>query len=234
MRTVQSELNRAAKEIFGFECNITGCSRTDSGVHALVYFAAITPQNESDIKDGWCHIPPEKLPLAMNAHLPDDIAILEARLVPFDFHPRYAVQSKTYIYKISDGPIFDPFLRRRAAMYPRKLSDSDVKRMDSAAKLFCGEHDFRAFMSQGSSVQSTVRTVYSAEVARTADGLVTFKVSANGFLYNMVRIMAGTLIDVARKSREPSLISEALESGDRAKCGATAPPWGLYLYDVRY
>lgn len=233
-RTVQGELNRAAKELFGFDCNITGCSRTDSGVHALAYYAAITPSSADKLKDGWCKIPKEKLPLAMNAHLPDDIAVLDARFVDLDFHPRYSVKSKTYIYKIHDGPIFDPFLRKRAAMYPKKLSQDDISRMDSAAKLFCGKHDFRAFMSQGSSVQNTEREVYCAAVSREDDGTVTFRVSANGFLYNMVRIMVGTLIDVAADRRKPDSVTEALIGKDRTKCGATAPPWGLYLYDVEY
>ncbi|MBQ4091095.1 MAG: tRNA pseudouridine(38-40) synthase TruA [Clostridia bacterium] len=229
-RTVQGELCRAAKELFGFDCDVTGCSRTDSGVHANMFCCTVTKKGEGSIETD---VSEQRIPRAINAHLPQDLSVSSAEWVSEDFHPRYDVKYKEYVYKICNSKERDPFLEGRALYLAKQLTDSDIERMNAAAQHFVGEHDFSAFMAQGSAVQSTVRNVKYASVTKEGN-VVTFKVAADGFLYNMVRIMTGTLLSVAQGKTEPCDIEKIIMSRDRSKAGMTAPAQGLYLNLVIY
>ncbi len=229
-RTVQGELNSAAKALFGFDCDITGCSRTDSGVHANMFCFTVSKKGEIGI---CTDIEVQKIPRAMNAHLPADISVRHAEWVADDFHPRYDVKYKEYIYRILNSSVRDPFEEGRAWYIAHKFTDDDISRMNEAARSFVGEHDFSAFMAQGSNVQSTVRNVKYAGVERIGD-VVIFKVAADGFLYNMVRIMAGTLVAVAQGKISPRDVENIINSKNRSLAGMTACPEGLYLNKVVY
>ena len=230
--TVQGVLTDAARTVFGYDCDVTGCSRTDAGVHALCYIATVVPRGGHE--DGWCTVPVGKIHRALNAVLPDAISVTGAAEVDDRFHPRYDVLEKEYIYKIYDGVTRDPFLVGRAWQINRKLTDDRIVRMRAAAGKLIGRHDFACFMASGSSVRSTVRTVTSAEVARTSPDLVEFSIKADGFLYNMVRIITGTLVDTAFDRIDPEDIPGIIDSRDRTLAGHTAPAAGLYLADVQY
>lgn len=231
--TIQGELNDAARKLFGAECNVTGCSRTDAGVHALCFCAVVEFRDPDNSGKPVTDIPPEKIPLAFNAMLPEDISVFYASWMPDGFHPRYDVKSKTYRYRILNSPYRSPFEEKKAYHFPKVWSDDDIKRMNEAAGYFCGTHDFSAFMATGSKITDAVRTVRTAEVKKE-DDIVTFTVSADGFLYNMVRIMAGTLIEVGCGKLRPEDIPVIIESRDRHKAGSTLAPYGLYLTDVNY
>lgn len=228
--TIQQKLNEAAEALFGFECDVVGCSRTDSGVHADIFCAALNKKGESGIGSS---IPEDSLPFAINSYLPKDICVIKAEYVDESFHPRYDVKSKEYVYKILNTTLPDPFLSGRVWHYPRKLSDVDVENMNAAAQSFVGRHDFSAFMASGSSVKDTVREVFSAKVWKEGN-IIFFSVSADGFLYNMVRIMTGTLIAVAEGKISASDVPDIILSRDRARAGMTAPSEGLYLHRVTY
>ena len=229
-RTVQTELNRAASELFGFDCDITGCSRTDSGVHANCFCATVNKHGEVGLETD---IDLKKIPRAMSAHLPEDIAVFDAEWVDDEFHARYDVKYKEYIYKINNAPVRDPFSEGRAWHYPRVLDDKAVESMNAAASKYIGTHDFSAFMAQGSNVSTTVRTVAFASVVKVGNEII-FRVAADGFLYNMVRIMTGTLIAVGEGKIAPDDIEKIIESRDRSNAGMTAPAQGLYLNKVVY
>ena len=227
--TVALMLNQAVCEAFGFECNVTGCSRTDAGVHALGFCATAEPKNESDE----ITVPVDKIPIAINMKLPADISVLAAREVDVGFHPRYDAKSKQYVYKIHDSRLKNPFYEGLALEYGREISDDGIARMNEAAQHFLGTHHFDAFMAQGSQIEDTERTVLAARVERNGD-LVEFTVSADGFLYNMVRIMVGTLLWVERGRLNPEDIDDVIESKNREKAGFTAKPDGLYLKTICY
>ena len=227
--TVALMLNRAVNSAFGFECNVTGCSRTDAGVHALGFCASVEPKNESDS----ITVPIEKVPIAVNIKLPADISVLDAREVGADFHPRYDAVKKEYVYKIHASRIKNPFYEGLVLEYGREISDKGLAEMNKAAKHFVGTHRFDAFMSQGSQIEDTERTVYDARVERNGD-LVEFTVSANGFLYNMVRIMVGTLLRVECGKISPHQIPQIIKSRNRENAGFTAKPDGLYLKKICY
>lgn len=227
--TVALMLNRAANTTFGFKCNVTGCSRTDAGVHALGFCVCISPENqENDIT-----VPIEKIPIALNCKLPSDISVLDAKEVDMDFHPRYNAKSKEYVYKIHASKIRNPFYKGLVLEYGREISDLGIKKMNEAACHFVGTHKFDAFMSQGSKIENTERTVYYARVERNGD-LVEFTVCANGFLYNMVRIMVGTLLSVENGSISAEDIPSIISSRERGRAGFTAKPDGLYIKKVSY
>ena len=233
-KSVQQALNEGTEALFGYPCDITGCSRTDSGVHANMFCATVTPKGKDTMETT---IPMDRLPRALNIHLPDAVAVQKALWVPADFHARYSVSSKEYVYRILNTQNRDPFLQGRAWHYPRPLTAEQIKAMDEAASGFVGRRDFAACMASGSKVQSTVRHVMAASVESTPvdDGnLITFRVRADGFLYNMVRIMEGTLAEVAEGHIPPESIPERLASLDRAAFGRTAPAEGLYLNRVFY
>lgn len=227
--TVALVLNNATKEAFGFECDVTGCSRTDSGVHALGFMATVEPRNKNDE----ITVPVDKIPIAMNIKLPNDVAVLDAKEVDSNFHPRYDVLKKEYVYKIHDSKIPNPFYDNLVLEYGRSIDDVGICRMNEACRYFLGEHEFDAFMSTGSQIEDTKRIVYEASVRRNGD-VVEFSVCANGFLYNMVRIMVGTLLKVEAKKLDPIDIEKIILSKDRAMAGFTAKPHGLYLKKVYY
>jgi tRNA pseudouridine38-40 synthase len=231
--SVQSVLTEAFSRLFGFPCNVTGCSRTDSGVHALGFCAAVEPKDETLRGENWCSVPVGKIHRAVNVLLPDDIAVNAAAEVPDDFHPRYNVVRKTYEYHILRSPARDPFLHGRVFHAPRPITEEGVALMRRTAEIFVGKHDFSGYMAVGSKITDATRTVYAAEVEEK-DDMLLYRVSADGFLYNMVRIMAGTLLDCAWERKNEDSIRQALLSGDRSKAGFTAPPEGLFLCRVHY
>ena len=227
--TVALELNRATKEAFGFECNVTGCSRTDSGVHALGFCLTVEPKNQEDE----ITVPIDKIPIAMNIKLPNDISVLEAKEVPLDFHPRYSAKKKQYVYKIHASKIRNPFYDNFAFEYGREISDQSLEKMTQAATFFLGTHNFDAFMSVGSKIENTERTVYESKVERNGE-FVEFTVTADGFLYNMVRIMVGTLLCVDAGRIKPEEIPAIIKSKKRDNAGFTAKAEGLYLQKIFY
>lgn len=228
-RSVQEVLTAAATDLYGGKCLITGASRTDSGVHAKNYVCTLEGAFGEDISE---KIPCRAVPHALNARLPEDIAVISAEVVSDDFHARYSVRSKTYEYIFYDSAVRSPFHSKRAYQ-TSPITDGDVERMNSAAKEMCGKRDFASFMASGSKIEDTVRNVFCAEVFRRGDTVV-FSVTADGFLYNMVRIMAGTLLAVAKGKISPDDIGGIIESCDRNRAGVTLPPYGLYLLRVEY
>lgn len=228
--SIQTVLTEAASKTYGRACLITGCSRTDSGVHAKNYVCTLESADSTDDISGV--IPVRAVPHALNSKLPDDIAIIKAELVPSDFHARYSVRSKTYEYIFYASEVRSPFHAGHTYL-TRPFTEDDVARMDEAAKNMCGERDFASFMASGSKIKDTVRYVYDCRVFRRGDTVV-FSVSANGFLYNMVRIMAGTVLAVANGKLSPSDIDRIIDARDRRAAGVTLPPEGLYLCRVEY
>ena len=228
--TIQQKLNEAAARIFGYECDIVGCSRTDSGVHANEFCITVSKKGQGYLDHS---IPLSKVPTAFNSILPDDISVTSASMVDDSFHARYDVKYKEYVYKIWNGAVKNPFLADRAFRCPFIIDQLGIERMNIAAKQYVGTHDFSAFMASGSKITDTTRTVYFSEVYTEGD-MIVFRVSANGFLYNMVRIMLGTLLDVARGNISPDDIESIILSKDRTRAGATAPSCGLYLNRVVY
>ncbi len=229
-RTVQGELNSASLELFGYECDITGCSRTDSGVHANMFCVTVAKKGENDI---FTDIDVAKLPRALSAHLPSDVAVCHAEWVSSDFHARYDVKYKEYIYRIYNGDVRSPFEEGRSLYVPQRIDDEAIKKMNEAAAHFVGKHDFKAFMAQGSKVEMTEREVIYADVSREGD-IITFRVAADGFLYNMVRIMTGTLLAVAQGKIDAASIPDIIGSKCRECAGMTVQACGLYLNKVLY
>lgn len=214
-------LQDALEKLYGTRPPVKGCSRTDSGVHALAYCVSYTQPKP---------IHPRKLPLAINRFLPEDVRVVKAREVPADFHARYSSESKEYLYRIHNSPVGDPFRNKLSWRISAPL-DSDA--MAQAAAYLVGTHDFAAFMSAGSDITDTVRTVYSARVWRENEDIL-FHVCANGYLYNMVRIFVGTLVEAGAGRMRPEQMKEVIESKDRSKAGDTAQAQGLFLYRVNY
>ena len=219
--TVQETLQNALETVLGTRPGVTGCSRTDSGVHARRFYCTV----DKPVK-----ITAESLVRALNANLPEDIAVLACCEVADEFHPRYSANGKRYVYYIWNSPVRSPFYKEHSLHIKQPL---DVQQMDETAKLFLGTHDFTAFCSVGSSVEDKCRTVYRSEVAKQGD-MVTYTVEADGFLYNMVRIFVGTLLDVHNGRLSNAEVQEALLGGKRELAGATAPPQGLFLDEVFY
>ncbi|MBR4071758.1 MAG: tRNA pseudouridine(38-40) synthase TruA [Clostridia bacterium] len=229
---IQNVLTEAAEKVFGFPCDVTGCSRTDAGVHALGFCCTVAPKDGE--LDNWCSVPVGKIHRAFAQYLPADISVIAAAEVSNDFHPRYASKGKEYVYKIWDGKYDDPFVAGRAYRHRRGVSDDGIRRMQKAAENLVGYKDFTSFMASGSKITDARRTVLYANVERTTDGMICFTVAADGFLYNMVRIMAGTLLDCAHGKYEPEDINRMIESKNRNSAGFTAAPEGLYLSRVFY
>lgn len=229
--TVQQKLNEAAEALFGYPCDIVGCSRTDSGVHANMFCVTVAQKGKGSLETS---IPIEAIPRAFSNYLPDDISVFDAKAVEKDFHPRYDVSYKEYVYCIWNQPARNPFLRDRAWHCPRPIDDAGIRRMNEAASTWIGTHDFASYMAAGSKITDSVRTVFEAEVTRDANGILVFRVSANGFLYHMVRILAGTLVDVAYGKCSAADVAAITEACDRSKAGQTAPAHGLYLNRVVY
>lgn len=219
--TVAETLEDAIEKVTGVRAHVTGCGRTDAGVHALRYCANF----HSELT-----IPMDRLPLAINSRLPMDIAVSDACVVADDFNAIGSCIKKEYIYKIYNSRLRDPFLENRVCFYPQKL---DMERMARAAAAFEGTHDFRAVRSEGTETKTTVRTVYWCRVQREGE-MITVSVCANGFLYNMCRAMVGTLVYASYGKLEPEEIPALLERGDRRLTGPTMPPQGLYLNRLWY
>lgn len=217
--TIESELNRALSELLKEPVKVMGASRTDAGVHALCNVAVFDTENP---------MPAEKFSYALNQRLPEDIRIQKSEAVAPDWHPRYCASRKTYEYRIYRAEFPMPVKRLYTYFTYRPL---DVERMRRAAAFLEGEHDFQSFCQAGAQVESTVRTVYSIQIEEQGTELV-IRVCGNGFLYNMVRILAGTLMEVGQGKREPESMKEVLEVCDRSAAGPTAPACGLTL--VKY
>ncbi|MBQ8416057.1 MAG: tRNA pseudouridine(38-40) synthase TruA [Clostridia bacterium] len=228
--SIQRRLNEACLSLFGFECDIVGCSRTDSGVHANEFCATVAKRGSESLETS---LIPDRIPLALSAHLPRDISVFDAEWVPSEFHARYDVLEKEYIYRIYNAPVRDPFEEDRSAHIPKRISDEGLEQMRLAAQSLVGTFDFSSYMAQGSSVASTVRTVTSATVERVGD-VIVFRVAANGFLYNMVRILAGTLTEVGLGKLSAEDIPRITAAHDRSQAGMTMPACGLYLNRVTY
>lgn len=214
--TIESELNRCLSDLFKEEIQVIGASRTDSGVHAMGNIAVF---------DTTARMPGEKVSYALNQRLPEDIRIQKSEEVPLDWHPRHQNSRKTYEYRIYRGEFPMPVKRLYSLFTYYKL---DTAAMQEAAKYFVGEHDFKSFCQVGAQVETTVRTIYDLTVEEQGLELV-IRVTGNGFLYNMVRIIAGTLMEVGQGKKRPEDIPEIIAAKNRQVAGPTAPPQGLTL-----
>ncbi len=223
--SVQKTFQAACEKQIG-PCKITGCSRTDAGVHAKRFYCTV----ENDLL---ASIPPESFPLAIAHRLPPDLSVRSARIVPDDFHPRYDAKAKEYEYLICTSFPSDPFLQGRSWMLLKKDMDGETlaRRMNEGAQMLVGYHDFSSFCAAGGKVEDKRRTVYYCRVKKQGE-LVVLQICADGFLYNMVRIVTGTLYDYA--CGRITDLSSALEARDRDAAGRTAPAEGLYLNRVFY
>lgn len=219
--TVQETMQNSLERLLGVRPSLTGCSRTDSGVHAREFCCHL------DCED---NIPPSAFLYGLNSILPNDIAVIGCRDVEPDFHARYSAKGKNYIYRFYHSKITDPFLSRYALRLERA---PDIKKMDDFCRTLVGTHDFAPFCSSGSSVTDTVRTI--SECFMTEDGgLPALSVSADGFLYNMVRIITGTALAVSDGRLDVNCAEEIFATLDRSRAGQTAEPQGLYLNKVFY
>ena len=221
LATVADTLEKAAAMVVGHPVHMTGCGRTDAGVHAKCYVANFRTTSR---------IPVDRLPYALNTHLPHDVAVTKAFEVHDNFNAIGSCSRKEYTYQIYNSRLKDPFYVNRAWFYPKHL---DEKIMQQAASQVVGTHDFAAVRSVGTDVKSTVRTVYYYDVEREGD-LIRLRVCANGFLYNMARAMAGTVVYAAEGKIKPEEIGALLESGNRTAAGPTVPPGGLYMTKLWY
>lgn len=220
-KTIEGVLNKTLSLFLGEEITVIGASRTDSGVHALGNVAVF---------DSRTRISGERIARALNQKLPDDIVIQSSKEVADDFHPRYQDTRKTYEYTIYNADFDNPVTARHHHFVYVPL---DVERMRKASEYFLGEHDYISFSTTGSQTKTTVRIIYECEVKQ--DGpYITMRVTGNGFLYNMVRMMAGTLISIGKGRRDPEWIKELFENPQRGKAGPNAPAKGLTLIKIRY
>ncbi|NLL70043.1 MAG: tRNA pseudouridine(38-40) synthase TruA [Epulopiscium sp.] len=218
---IQQVIEEACEKLFGSTLSITGAGRTDAKVHALGQVATLQVATS---------IPTERIPYALNTYLPEDIVIHKAEEKPLHFHPRYDAKKKTYRYQILNESFSIPQMRHYTNFISQTLNIED---MQEAGKYFCGTHDFVGFCSTGSSVVSTTRTIMACSVTKK-ESVITMEVVGNGFLYNMVRIMAGTLIEVGKGKIHPLQMPEIIQSKDRKQAGPTAPPQGLTLVKIEY
>lgn len=219
--TVEGILNKKLSEILKEDIKVIGASRTDSGVHALGNVAVF---------DTEARIPAEKFSYALNQRLPEDIRIQRSEEVPLDFHPRYCKCAKEYEYRIYNAEFANPMERLYSYFIYRKL---DIEKMKEAAAYLVGEHDFKSFCSTATQTETTVRTIFLIDIHREGK-VINIKVQGNGFLYNMVRIIVGTLVQVGLGFRQPSHVGEMLVAKDRTVAGPTAPACGLRLNEIFY
>lgn len=219
--TVEEVLNRTLTKFFKEEIAVIGASRTDSGVHALGNVAVF---------DAEVTMPPDKISYAINNLLPEDIRIQKSEEVEVDFHPRYCDTRKTYEYKIYNNQFPNPIERLYSHFVYYPL---DVEKMQRAADYLVGEHDFKSFCTPKPDVENTVRTIYSIRVTKV-EHMVTIRINGNGFLYNMVRIIVGSLMKVGMGMIPPEEIKNILEAKDRTKAGHKAPACGLTLVEIEY
>ncbi len=219
--TIEGELNRALSELLGEKIIVSGASRTDAGVHSCGNVAVF---------DTTARMPAEKISYALNQRLPEDIVVQCSQTVLPDFHPRHVKSKKTYEYRILNREFRDPNRRLDTYFYYRHL---DVHAMRVAAGYLVGEHDFKSFCSIHAQVETTVRRIYALTVDKKED-IITIRITGNGFLYNMVRIIAGTLIRVGTGEYKPEQIPEILAAKDREMAGPTAPAHGLTMIGIEY
>lgn len=219
--SVQQCLSQAIERIFGEKCTIYGSSRTDKGVHAKGFCCNFKTDKEREC---------EKVVVGLNAVLPETICVLSCEKADENFNARFDAKGKEYIYKIWNSRRRNPFLISKALHYPYPI---DSEMLNKQAKDFIGTHDFSAFCASGGTTLSNVRTIFDCSVEREGD-LVTFKVHGDGFLYNMVRIMVGTLLDINSGKIERDTIPDIIKSEDRLRAGVTAKAHGLYLNEVYY
>ena len=219
--TVQEVLQETLSKMLGTKTGVTGCSRTDAGVHANEFCCHLTCDES---------IPDTAFLRGLNALLPQDISVISCKDVEEDFHARYSAKGKTYVYRILNSKVKDAFLSRYTWHIERPL---DVAKMQKFCDLIVGTHDFYAFSSSGRTVEDTVRTVSECKVQREGD-VISIKITANGFLYNMVRIIVGTAVEVSDGKINPQETAKTFELKDRSLCGVTAPPQGLFLEKVYY
>lgn len=221
--TVCGTVQDAVEAVLGERGSLTGCSRTDSGVHALGFVAAL--------RCG-CRIEPAALQRALNANLPRDIAVIGCEEAPEEFHPRYDAAAKRYRYRMYQSAVRDPFREGLALQLPRPV---DTAAMNEAAGMLLGTHNFSAFCAAGGKIppEERVRTLTECRVTQTGDE-IHLTVTGDGFLYHMVRILAGTLLEIGQGRRPTAAMREILTGGDRSRAGRTAPACGLYLERVFY
>jgi len=218
---IQGEIERAINDITGEDVELNASGRTDAGVHSLGQVANFKTNS---------NMPVEKFPIALNTKLKRSVRILSAEEVEDNFHSRYNCKKKTYRYVINNSENGTAIYRDLEYNFSQKL---DVEKMKEAANYFIGEHDFKGFKASGTSSKSSVRTIYKAEVFKENEKII-IELTGNGFLYNMVRIISGTLIDVGLGKIAPKEITEIIKSGQRERAGKTLPPQGLYLVKVEY
>lgn len=219
--TIEGVLNETLTQLTKEAVTVIGASRTDSGVHALGNIAVFDTNTK---------IPPEKISYALNQWLPEDIVVQDSCEVPMDFHPRRCESRKTYEYKILNRTFPLPLNRHDCYFTYRKL---DVEKMQQATQYLIGEHDFKSFCSIHSQAETTTRTIYDLTVKKEQD-LITIRVTGSGFLYNMVRIVAGTLLQIGIGERSPNEMQEILQAKDRTAAGPTAPAHGLTMIGIKF
>lgn len=219
--TIEGVLNRALSELLGEDIKVIGASRTDSGVHSLGNVAVFDTETR---------IPPKKISYALNQRLPEDIVVQDSAQVADDFHPRHCNSRKTYEYRILNRSFAMPTRRLDTYFFYRKL---DLEAMQRAASYIEGTHDFKSFCSANSPVEDTVRTVYSVKVEKQGD-IINIRVQGSGFLYNMVRIIAGTLIQAGLGEIKPEELPQIIEALDRSAAGPTAPAHGLTMIGIEF
>ena len=219
---IQGTIEQAIKRITGEDVELNASGRTDAGVHSLGQVANFKTESNLSI---------EKWPLALNANLKKSIVIKSVEEVDERFHSRLSCKKKTYRYVINNNKYGTAIYRNLETHIPQKL---DVEKMKQAVKYFEGEHDFKAFKASGTSAKSSIRIIYKAEVIEMANERIYIELTGNGFLYNMVRIISGTLVEVGLGKIPPEQIPEIIESRERTRAGKTLPPYGLYLVQVEY
>lgn len=219
--TIESVLNQALSDLLQENITVIGAGRTDAGVHSLGNVAVF---------DTHTRMPAEKISYALNQRLPEDVVVQESKEVKADFHPRHCESTKTYEYRILNREFKDPTRRNNTYFYHHPL---DVEKMKQAAEYLTGEHDFKSFCSIHAVVETTVRTIYSIEVQKEED-VISIRIRGNGFLYNMVRIIAGTLVQVGGGIIEPKEVRQILAAKDRSAAGPTAPACGLTMIGIEF
>ena len=219
---IQGEIEKVIENITKETIELNASGRTDAGVHALGQVANFKTNS---------NIPIEKIAIAINSQIKNSIRIVKAEEVDEEFHSRYKCKRKTYRYIINNSEYGSAVYRNMEYHIPIKL---DINKMEAAIKYFVGEHDFKAFKSSGTSSKSSVRTIYKAEIIKLDSNRIAIELTGNGFLYNMVRIISGTLVDVGIGKISPDSIPKILEKKDRTKAGKTLPPQGLFLVRIEY
>lgn len=220
---VQEKLENALSVLLSRQITVRSASRTDAGVHALGQRASFFAPD--------LRIPVDKLPIVLVGMLPPDISVTAAEVVSDEFNPRFDAKCKTYAYNLYHGACPNPLLRRYSVFIPQKLNIDNMKK---AAKSFVGRHDFAAFCATGSSAKTTIREIYDCKMDENPDFCYTLTITGNGFLYNMVRIIAGTILYVGTGKILPGSIPQIISSCERKQAGKTMPPEGLTLMSVEY